>query len=161
MAKGWKLSVVTQITRFLNKAVPVSSGCWEWAGFIGRGGYGRYKWSDRKNWIAHRLMYILAFGEFDPSLDVCHHCDNRKCVNPYHLFLGTANDNIQDMVRKGRQRSAVGEANANSKLNADAVREIHRLRAMGLTQVEIGQRFGIAHSGVGRIVRGVGWKHVT
>lgn len=162
MAKGWKLSTRRLIEHFLAKVGgPTPTGCWEWQGFIDRGGYGRYKWVDRTNWIAHRLMFALAFGDFDWSLDVCHMCDYRKCVNPDHLFLGTAQDNIDDMVKKGRQRTARGEQNGMSKLTSETVQRIKEMRAAGMTQEEIGAYHGVRHSTVGRILRGSAWRHVN
>lgn len=86
-----------------------SERCWEWLGFKACG-YGRfYSSAARRSVVAHRWMYVYVYGQFDETLDVCHSCDNPSCVNPLHLFIGTARDNIEDCIRKGRRNSAAGE----------------------------------------------------
>lgn len=88
-------------------------GCWEWKGQFWRTGYG-YTRHGGKAQGAHRYMYKLYHGDFDPTLDVLHSCDNIKCVNPNHLFLGTHSDNMKDMYKKKR-RSQRGQLNGNYK----------------------------------------------
>lgn len=81
------------------------SECWEWVGTIDRGGYGRIQVEDRLE-SAHRVSWMLARGAIPHGLWVLHQCDNRKCVNVAHLFLGTRTDNVRDMYAKGRGVSA-------------------------------------------------------
>lgn len=104
MARGWKLPLWKRIARFRDN-IEISEGCWEWKGFLNPTGYGRYKWIDRKNWLAHRLFYKLFIGDFNDELKVCHTCDNRRCVKPSHLYLDTQAGNVRDMVAKGRNRT--------------------------------------------------------
>jgi hypothetical protein len=84
------------------------SGCWNWNGCLTHNGYGQMTAAQRR-WSAHRYFFVKYRGHIPPGMLVCHHCDNRKCVNPEHLFLGTFKDNTQDMMRKGRNKSPFKE----------------------------------------------------
>lgn len=87
--------------RFSKRVVEVD-GCWVWMGTRRPCGYGTFN-LDGKQMLAHRVAYMFAHGEFPPSgLFVCHHCDNKACVNPAHFFVGTNSDNMRDLVRKGK-----------------------------------------------------------
>lgn len=86
--------------RFWEK-VNKTAGCWIWEGALGRKGYGRFVTSSGLVG-AHRVAYQLANGPFDLAMFVCHSCDNPKCVNPAHLFLGSNHDNMVDMIAKKR-----------------------------------------------------------
>lgn len=90
--------------RFKDKYTVSDNGCWEWTGALGSDGYGRLK-VNNKMILSHRFSYELYKGEIINGLVVCHQCDNRKCVNPNHLWLGTQRDNMIDCVLKGRHRN--------------------------------------------------------
>lgn len=77
--------------------------CWEWQGELDRYGYGKFR-VGKIIAKAHRYSFELHYGDFDKSLHVLHNCDNPKCVNPTHLFLGSNKDNVADKISKGRQK---------------------------------------------------------
>ena len=85
--------------------VEKSDGCWRWTGNFFTDGYGRVHCNGRRQ-AAHRVAYQLTVGSIEPGLFVCHHCDNKWCVRPDHLFVGTAKDNMQDWTKKGFNRLA-------------------------------------------------------
>ena len=139
-----------------------AAGCMEFLGTIDSYGYGvisitpspKIKYTHK----THRLMWTIYFG--DPgNLIVCHTCDNRKCCNPNHLFLGTAEDNIRDKVKKNRQ--ALGPSHGISKLNEESVLEIRRLSSLGVHQKEIAAKFGVHRTTIYFIVNRRTWNHVT
>lgn len=133
--------------------------CWEWKASKTKKGYGSFGFSSRTEY-AHRVSWILSFGEDIPDgLFVCHRCDNRSCVNPYHLFLGTAKENSEDMVNKGR--SIVNERNPMSKLKETDVKSIRDLLSLGkLSQRKIAKMFGVSSATVSFINSGLTWKDV-
>lgn len=151
----------TFIDRFnLKWKVDTHTGCWQWMAAKAGKGYGQMKLpKQRRQEFAHRLAYIIHFGEIPYGKYVCHHCDNPACVNPDHLFIGTSHDNHQDM--KGKGRHLYGEKNAGAVLTDDAVRKIKRLLQDGMSQSEIGRMFGIHQVTVSKIKLGTRWKHIT
>ena len=108
-----------QIENFWNKVnIKSENECWEWNASFRPNGYGIFKTKD-KNHSSHRLSYELTNGLIDDNLKVCHKCDNRKCVNPNHLFLGTQSDNMKDCYNKGRMYIPIGNRfeKGNTPLN--------------------------------------------
>ena len=86
--------------RFWDK-VQKTETCWNWIAGDRGNGYGAFRFR-KKVWDAHRVSWVLANGEIPDKLLVCHKCDNRRCVNPNHLFLGSFTDNLLDSFNKGR-----------------------------------------------------------
>jgi hypothetical protein len=125
--------------------------------------------------LAHRLSYILSFGEIPDGVCVLHRCDNPPCVNPAHLFLGDRGDNARDMAAKGRQHLQVnpgsicgdrhwsrrrpelvvrGERHGMARLTDIQVREIRQAVASGATRVSMARKFGACQSTIANIVTG-------
>lgn len=135
-------------------AVDPLTSCHNWTGFIKPNGYGQISDGKRVR-LTHRVAYEVARGPIPDGFCVCHRCDNRRCVNPNHLFLGTQSDNIRDMFAKGRNRDQRGAAGPRAKLTSEAVLAIRESTA---TQLEIARQFGVHQVTVGRIRTGITWK---
>ena len=151
------------IERFWRKVDKTSSTllyngviCWIWIGGIrSSNGYGAVVMGDRKKiLLAHRVSWVLTFGDIPDNLHVLHKCDNTSCVNPDHLFLGTHKDNMDDRDQKNRQPS--GEKNGMHKLTDEQVSEIRRRYAGwgkgGDSARSLAKEFGVRHSQISRIV---------
>lgn len=122
-------------------------------------GYGTLK-VKRRNAYAHRVAFVMRFGEVPRGKLVLHRCDVRNCVRPAHLFAGSAADNTADMLAKGRQKAgrSPGACNPNTVLEPSAVEALRQEYARGgVTQMALAQRFGVSQTQVSRIVRGVQW----
>lgn len=163
-----------------------ASACWLWLGAGQRYGHVRVKrngsWSTES---AHRVAYELERGDIPAGLEVCHRCDNPKCVNPSHLFLGTRAENAADMVAKGRhatgarcrqknpargdrngsrlypERLARGERNARSRLSESVVRDMRERYAAGTSQGALAREYGVMQSTVSKVVLRQAWRHVS
>lgn len=135
--------------------------CWEWVGFRHKkSGYG--SWSPRhdERWGAHRVAWVLANGRLPDGM-VCHHCDNKPCCNPAHLYDGTAKTNAQDAKERGRLGGrSRGELNPAAKLTAAHVVQMRAAHAAGVGSRVLARQYGIGRSTTKRILRGLKWKHV-
>lgn len=113
----------------LRDYVVAPNGCWEWSGNLSKAGYGRVQSVEGTVEYTHRLSWKVYKGTIPPGIFVCHKCDNPKCINPEHLFLGTCADNIEDACRKGRMKIPKESHMSNenhqvSKLTDDQVKFI-------------------------------------
>lgn len=126
--------------------------CWEWQASTRRDGYGQFRFRGTM-WAAHRVAYLLEVEE--PDNHVLHTCDNKRCVNPAHLYEGSHSDNMQDF--HDRQRGEVnhqGERNPNAKLTDADVREIRRRSQSGETYSSIADDYDVTSHHIGKLVRG-------
>lgn len=128
--------------------------CWLWDGCLQSRGYGQISFRDKIEY-AHRVAYVLTYGEIPSGLYVCHKCDNRRCVNPEHLFVATQQENLSDMVSKGRQ--SLGIKRNNAKLTDSVVRFI---RKSDETSTALAQKFGVAPRTIRWARSRLTWKHV-
>lgn len=147
--------------------------CLVWTASLNQGGYGAFR--ALGEYTAHRVAWVLAHGEIPDGMCVLHRCDNRRCVNIDHLWLGTYLDNVRDMERKGRARHPSGKDHGTwrkpesvrrgagvgtSKLTDDQVRQIRRRYVDGETQGSIARDIGISQTTVSRIVLKQTWAHI-
>lgn len=138
---------------------PELGPCHVWRGHL-TDGYGRPKFIGKYQ-LAHRVVFFLEHGRW-PEPCACHHCDNRACVNPAHLFEGTVADNNADRDAKGRLGDRKGAANGRAKLSEQDVRDIRANYALcRVSQRALARRYGVCKSLVGWIVRGEGWRHAV
>jgi|SRR5215469_7495180 len=151
--------------RFAESYIPEpNTGCFLWTRQVDKNGYGdfivrkiplgdgRYQ---KERIKAHRLAWELHRGSVPDEMDVCHSCDITSCVNPDHLFLGTAADNSADMVAKERQ--ARGESLGRSKLTEA---DVLAIRASSETQAKLAERYGVVFQTISDIQRRVTWRHI-
>jgi len=144
---------------------PAANGCLEWTGHTVKSNgleshrYGRVKVRGC-DILAHRYAYTLTHGEIPRGLSVCHRCDNTKCCNVDHLFLGTHRENMSDMAAKGRAAripnpKPTGEKSPTAKLLDAQIAEIRVRREFGETVTSLAAAYGVHHSYVSRLARGV------
>jgi hypothetical protein len=139
-----------------------SGECWLWVGSKGTGGYGHFFPSEGKLARAHRFAWELTHGPVPDGLCVLHDCpggDNPACVRPEHLYLGTQQVNVDDMIAKGRQ--ATGARLPHTKLTDVQVREIRTRHAAGEKVTALAKEFDVRHPCISRVVRGQRRKRVN
>ncbi len=143
--------------RFWSK-VRIGDGCWNWIGAIGPRGYGGFKFHGKRQ-SSHRVALALTGQAMPPSsVDVCHRCDNPKCVRPSHLFIGSRSENLLDASTKGR--IARGESHGSSKLSSDDVVDIRRRVSNGETQTSLALAYGVSVTAIHLIHHRLRWAHL-
>lgn len=130
---------------FKHIKVAGANDCWEYTSKLNNSGYGHVGWRGR-HFLAHRASYLLFFGFIPKGKNVCHKCDNRKCVNPSHLFIGTQSENIQDAKLKGRL------VPRRRRLEDQKIQDVIRAVMGGKAQVDVAQEFGINRKQVSKYV---------
>ena len=139
--------------------------CWEWTGCVSSSGYGTTSWHGA-HYTAHRVAAWLSGLVKSPSRPahsrdkghVLHRCDNRRCCNPNHFFLGTFSDNMADAYHKKRKVQPKGEAHTNAKLTNEQAAEIRQRYAAGEFQVPLAKEYGVSQRAISLIVRGETYK---
>lgn len=133
--------------------------CWEWVGSYYANGYGQFvsgKVVGLKR--AHRFSYYIANGDFDRKLCCCHRCDNKRCVNPKHLWLGTQKENVRDCLRK--KRFTIGTKHYKARLNQRKVARIrYAYKNAKLTYAELAKAFGVHPSTINFVIKERTWFH--
>lgn len=119
--------------------------CWDWAGTKMTSGYGYLTMGGGRKQGAHRISWMLHNGPIPKNIFVLHKCDNKLCMNPGHLWLGTHDDNMADMCAKGRQSKP-------GKLSENEVREVRKRFADGETQVDLGKEYGVSFSAISQMI---------
>ena len=148
-------STRTLAARFLEKVEKVPGGCWLWTASLFPDGYGKFQLDKSRK--AHKVAYELFVAPVPEGLHVLHTCDNRACVNPAHLWLGTNAENVADKVAKGRQHQPVGGANPKAVLDEAAVRRISNDKRVAR---EVAADYGITAEYVRRIKQKRTWRHL-
>lgn len=144
---------MTILERFEQKYIKRESGCWEWTACSRGNGYGCFKFEGRLV-DSHRVSYILYKEDIPTGKLVCHTCDNRLCVNPDHLFLGSYKDNYDDAVIKGRIDKNIlaklprkimqhpSNAAYDNGCRCDECRDLHKLRMRGYRKISLSSSVG-------------------
>jgi len=143
--------------------IDTETGCWNWKLSVGSHGYGNTKYCRKNNTYscAHRLSYFVYKGEIGDYY-VLHTCDNKRCCNPEHLYLGNCKDNVRDMVVRGRHKNGKnkGEEIGTSKVTENQVREIKVRLKNGETPYDIEKDYSIGKDAIYHIKWGKRWKHI-
>ena len=144
--------------------VKVVGDCWEWQGTICSNGYGSTHLF--KHWTrwAHRVSYLLSKGDIPPGKEILHSCDNRRCINPEHLSVGTRKQNMLEASKRGKLTHwdrPRGELNASSVYTEALIREAYLRVKSGQPQERVISELGITKVTLKRVIKGKSWKHLN
>ena len=168
----WGKDVYDRIMSKIDK----SGDCWVWTGGTGNSGYGRMR-INKKLYSPHRLMWEIYNKKLIlNNMEICHKCDNRLCINPEHLFMGTHRDNMKDCSKKRRvhgildefgksidngYRFKIGNIPIGRKLAKEDIINILNYLKNGYTQREIGEMYNVSHTTILDIKRGKCYVNIT
>lgn len=158
MRESHRLRLGCSKERFEKRFVRAESGCWNWVGSL-VGGYGQFRIMG-KLFKPHRLAYEWYVGSIPRGILVLHKCDNRRCVNPNHLFLGTYQTNMDDKHAKSRAKYAVGETHPCARFTAEDILEMRRMGAAGISPLKISIKFAVHKNYVDSILSHRRWKNL-
>jgi hypothetical protein len=147
--------------RFWNKVdIKETNDCWNWkASFRNKEKYGSFS-IDKTNYQAHRISWIISFGDIPDGLIVCHKCDNKSCCNPNHLFIGTVSDNNCDKFNKCREYVRRGTDHTNSKISEDSLKAIRLMLSNKISQRKIAKLFKVSQGCIAHINKGLTYKEI-
>lgn len=139
-SKGWKVC---------------ENGCWEYKGTINTNGYGQLSFHGGRRISAHRLSYMIYNGSIPEGMLVCHKCDNKKCVNPKHLFLGTCKDNMEDASEKNRwpKYSSVKQIRKLSEQQIEDIKDL--IGAYGMKVTNVAKIYGVCRDSIYNAINGI------
>ena len=164
----WELATegekVERMKELFGARVIKKDDCWDFEGITNSAGYFYIKTGGRfnpKSIAAHRVSWMIHNGEIPEGMCVLHTCDNRRCTNPEHLFLGTNADNVSDREQKGRGNQRRGEDHNKAVLTVIEVRKIKRLLMLGVPATKIARDFEVGNSTIYNIKYGNTWKDVA
>lgn len=144
---------------FLNKHAIKQDGCWGWNGYL-NDGYGTLSMGNLGIIRAHRASWMIHKGDIPKELIVLHNCDNRSCVNPDHLRLGTHKDNADDKYKRGRSNHHHGESHFFSKLDNEKVKQIRCCLGKGISCRELSKKFNVSWHAIYNIRSGKTWRNL-
>ena len=145
------------------KHCPELGACWEWTAAKSSSGYGKFclDWKNKTFPNTQRVAWELTYGEIPDELWVLHKCDNRLCCNPNHLFLGTPQDNVDDMFAKGRFVKLIGEQKPAAKLTREKVLYVRDRFALGtISKSALAREMQVGTSTIVAVLSGRTWKHI-
>jgi hypothetical protein len=153
--------------RLFSRIIKQDDECWIWTGSKAESGHGHINVGKNKMMKTHRLSWIFLRGPIPDGLCVLHHCDVPACINPDHLYVGTVQNNVDDMWARGRQPKDYNhppqdcENNPNALLSNKQVAEIKRMLLDGKRQVDVARMFGVSRFVIWSISKGRTWKDIV
>ena len=133
------------------------SECWNWLGVVNNQGYGSI-WINNQSYRVHRIAYYIYYKKDPNTFLICHSCNNKSCVNPKHLSLGTHSDNNQ-YAYDTNMNTQLGEIHPLSKLTENDIHEIRELCNIA-SQRQVAKLFNVSHTAIRRIIIGKTWSHI-